>query len=457
MPVTVLLAEDDRSQQEFLKTLLGDEMSYKVLLASNGKEALRILDAGHPVDIAIFDIGMPEMDGLELLDICGQKYPSLPVIILTGAQDVGTAIKTMQLGAKDFLTKPPDMERLRVSVENALRADALQKEVTRFRKKEKGSFTFDQIVGYDRGLVNVITVGRKAAAADIPVLITGRTGVGKEVLASAIHGESARGGKPFIAINCGAIPENLVESTLFGHEKGAFTGADKKFIGKFREADGGTIFLDEIGELPMSAQVKLLRVLQQKEVSAVGGTKPVPVNVRIISATNRNLKAEVGAGRFREDLYFRLGVLPIEIPALSQRKEDIPELIRYFIRRYSLSEGRPLKSLSNEAESLMLNHGWTGNVRELENVIYRAIIVTEGGIIGADDIAPLLEHGDMGGLSAAPHIPSNFFVNADGSLKKLDQIEKEAIDFALSYCDGSVIQAAELLGVAKTTIYRKIK
>ena len=322
MPTKILIADDDATQRRLIAMLLIKKLGYKIVEAENGREALSILDADQneqSIQLIILDLRMPELDGFAVLEQINEKYPGRPVIILTGSQDVQDAVNAMQLGATDFMTKPVSSERMIVSVQNALKLSTLTKEVTRLKKQESGTFGFTDLIGYEGGLAQVVNISRKAASSDIPTLITGETGVGKEVFARAIHGESNRAGAPFIAVNCGAIPENLVESTLFGHEKGAFTGAIQKSAGKFREAEGGTIFLDEVGDLPLDAQVKLLRVLQQKEVEPVGAGRAVPVNVRIISATHRNLEDAVRAGKFRDDLYFRLNVFKIELPPLRGR------------------------------------------------------------------------------------------------------------------------------------------
>ena len=287
------------------------------------------------------------------------------------------------------------------------------------------------------------------------MLITGESGVGKELFARAIHGSSKRSGQAFIAVNCGAIPENLVESTLFGHEKGSFTGAINKNIGKFREAEGGTIFLDEVGELPLETQVKLLRVLQQKEVEPVGAANSIPINVRIISATNRDLEEEVKSGTFREDLYFRLNVLQLELCALRERREDIPALAAHFIERFCAREGLPFKDLSTAALVLLKQNDWPGNVRQLENTIHRAMVVVEGNIIDADDFKTLPP--SITPQNHFPVSPASVFMSETGTLKPLERIEQDAIHFALAHFDGNITKAAEALGMAKSTFYKKIK
>lgn len=441
------------------------KLGFDAVEADGGRMALSILRDGskqNDICLAIIDFRMPEMDGLELLEIIKQQYPNLPVIMLTGSKDVKVAVDAMKMGASDFLNKPVDPQRLQVSVRNALKMGVLEKEVKRLKDKDENTFRFENLIGHDSGLLDVVNVGRKAALSDIPVLITGETGVGKEVFAQAVHGESMRVGNPFVAINCGALPANLVESTLFGHEKGAFTGAIAKSPGRFREAEGGTIFLDEIGELPLDAQVKLLRVLQEKEIYPVGSDKAIPVNVRIISATNRDLEAEVAEGRFRDDLYFRLNVLPIHMPSLRQRTQDIMILVNHFIERFSASEGRSLKKITSAAEAILSAGEWGGNVRELENTIHRAMVLCDGDVLDVDDFTALpiggtsLVSGDM----AVPEYISEAaltMLDVDGHLKTMDQIEQAAMQFSLQYHNNNVTQAARALNMAKSTFYRKLK
>ncbi len=458
----ILIVEDEASQRRMIGLLVQRKLGLGAIEADGGRIALSILrDSPKRDDIclAIIDLNMPEMNGMELLELIKQQYPSLPVIILTGSKDLDIAVNVMKLGASDFLNKPVDPERFQVSVRNALKIGALKKEVKRLKHKDENTFLFEDLIGHDTGLYDVVSVGRKGASADISVLLTGETGVGKEVFARAIHGESARVGSPFVAINCGALPENLVESTLFGHEKGAFTGAVSKFPGRFREAEGGTIFLDEIGDLPLEAQVKLLRVLQEKEIHPVGADKPIPVNVRIISATNRDLEVEVAQGRFREDLYFRLNVLPIHMPTLRQRKEDIPVLIYHFIERFSASEGRPLKELTSLAEETLSSWDWAGNVRELENTIHRAMILCEADIMDVSDFTSVPTTG-FSSMSEAVNFSEESalaMLEPNGILKTIDQIEQDAMQFALKHHGHNVTHAARALNMAKSTFYRKLK
>jgi DNA-binding NtrC family response regulator len=460
MSTKILVVEDDSVQREVLNQILRKDLGFNPVPASDARTALSILkeDAGE-IRLVILDMWLPDMSGMEVLETLTQRYPGLPVIILTGHKDITLAVRSMKAGAFDFLTKPPEKERLHSVLQNALKISMLEKEVSRLKRKEDGTTGFDNLIGYDAGLAEVVKIGRKAAASDIPVLLTGETGTGKEVFARAIHGESHRVGKPFIAVNCGALPENLVESILFGHEKGAFTGAIAKSPGKFREADGGTIFLDEVGDLPLAAQVKLLRVLQQKEISPVGATNTVHINVRIISATHRDLDADVATGRFREDLYFRLNVLSIHMPRLSDRQEDIPALTRHFIERFAAIESRPLKILDPEAEETIRRWPWSGNVRELENALHRAMVLSDNPILTLGDFmrqAEMPPH-DITHRPGAPSAHYLSLLGSDGLPRVLAEIEMDAMEFGLTHYNGNITKAAHALGMAKSTFYRRLK
>lgn len=496
MSDTILLVEDDEVQRKMLSSLLVNKIALPVIEAKNGQEALDILakDKNKEICLVLMDIHMPVMDGIATLEYIQKDHPDMPVIFLTAEEDMKTAIQVMRLGAYDFLRKPPDPTLLHMTIQNALRS---------YQRTRKGktstisatthnsdTFTFNRLVGHDAGLKSVVEIGEKAAASDIPVLLYGETGVGKEVFARAIHGSSGRAQGPFIPVNCGALPAHLIESTLFGHEKGAFTGATSQVPGRFREADGGTIFLDEIGELPLEAQVKLLRVLQQKVVRPVGANKSIPLNVRIVSATNRNLQNEVVKGHFRQDLYFRLNVFPVTLPPLSERRQDIPDLAKHFIHTFSESEGRYVHNISPEAEKILTEMNWKGNVRELENMMHRAVVLCESSEVTAEDLEMIqmlmnvregLEQTtaethepaissptsnpyddfipDITEPPQSPHTEdkSQFsFFNDAGNLKTIAEIEKEALSFALEHHKNNVTQAAKSLGIAKSTFYRKL-
>lgn len=462
MTKPILIVEDDFLQRQMLSTLLLRKLNYGSHTAENGKQALEILheDTSHTIKLIILDLEMPILNGMATLEILVKKYPYIPVIMLTGSNDVAEVVNAMKLGAVDFVTKPYEGERMMVTVKNALKISLLSKEISRLKKQTEHKSGFDTLIGHDGGLSPVISLARKASVCDISVLITGETGTGKEVLANAIHGQSARSGKPFVAINCGALPSQLIESTLFGHEKGAFTGATEKVMGKFREAEGGTIFLDEIGELPLDAQVKLLRVLQQKEVEPVGGSKAIPVNVRIISATNRDLQKDVMQGKFREDLLFRLNVLELRMPALRERRQDIPELVDHMIDRFCVNEGRVPKTVSNESLKFLISYDWPGNVRQLENTINRAIVISDGNVLELSDFSVLLS----GQVYQAPSQPKDeansvsiTVISDDGTFKTMDSIEKEAIFLTLDHFDHNITQCAKALNIAKSTFYKKKK
>lgn len=461
MAASVLLIDDDALHRRMLVTLLSRRLSLKSLEAENGRKGLEILKSlpQGSVKLVLLDLNMPVLGGIDTLEILVRDYPGIPVIMITGSTDIQDAVRAMKSGATDFITKPYESDRMRVTVENALKIGTLTREVGQLKRKESGILLFSDLIGYNNGLSVVVATGRKAAASDIPVLVTGETGTGKELFARAIHGESARADKPFVAINCGAIPENLIESTLFGHEKGAFTGATSRAPGRFREAGGGTIFLDEVGELPMEAQTRLLRVLQQKEVEPVGAARPIPVDVRIVSATNRDLAAEVKAKRFREDLFFRLNALTVEMPPLRARREDIPALARRFAERFSLSCGVAPRAISDDVMNFVKDMPWPGNVRELENVVYRAVVMSEGPQLEIEGFlirAAELE-AQTRGLAGDPYdVDKTTFLKKDGALKPMEEIERETIIFALRHHHGNMTEAARALGMAKSTLYRKI-
>lgn len=452
----ILLVEDDASQRFMVETLIKRKLGFDCIQAENGLVALNRLqeDGGRDIRLVILDLKMPEMGGMEALGIIRQKYPDLPVIMLSGSRDEEEVTAALKLGAVDFLNKPFEGERLKVTVENALKLNALHQEILLLKNEKHGFLKFTNLIGHDQGLAPAIAQARKAAASDIQVLLTGETGTGKEVFAQALHGESSRAGGPFVAINCGAIPAQLVESTLFGHEKGAFTGAVCKSLGKFREADGGTIFLDEVADLPLDAQVKLLRVLQQKEVEPVGAGQPVPVNVRVISATHQNLEEAVRTGRFREDLYFRLNVLPIALPPLRDRKGDIPLLARHLVHRFCAQERKPLKTLSPETDRLLINQNWPGNVRQLENALQRAVIINESGQLIPEDFS--LSPQDERKTERKPRSEISV-LSSDGSFKSYASLENELIELALEHFDRNMTRTATALGLAKSTLYKKVK
>lgn len=447
----VLIIDDDRTEQRLVKRVLQESLQLNSVSADNGREGLQLLKRRPDIGLAILDLDMPVMNGHEVLEELRRDYAHIPTIVLTGSRDMQDAVRAMKGGAFDFLAKPVNQNSLVMSARNALKLSVLAKvhEVDHTEKR----FSFDDLLGHDAGLSACVEIGRKAAASQLPVLIQGETGTGKEMFAQAIHGESTRAAGPFVAVNCGAIPEKLIESTLFGHEKGAFTGAVSKAIGKFREADGGTLFLDEIGELPLEAQVKMLRALQQQEIEPVGAAKSVKVDVRVISATNRKLAEEVEGQRFREDLYFRLNVLQILLPPLRARTSDIEKLAQHFVAKSAYINAQRPKSLSDEAMKLLQLHNWSGNVRELENVIYRAMALSDGDVITEQDII-FTHYADPDDSQSNPfHVA---IADEDGAVRALKEIEQEIIGKALRHLGQNMTQTAKSLGIAKSTLYSKI-
>lgn len=454
---TILIVDDDKIQRMISTRALEKVPGYALEEAGDGKDALtRLMNTKLPLpDLVLLDHYMPNMDGMETLRHIRESYPALPVIIVTANNELEEAVQFMRNGASDFISKPFTPERLRISVEQHLKLSVLSNEVARLNRKEKGRGQFSDLIGHDSGLSDCVTMGRKAAASDISVLISGYSGTGKELFARAIHGESTRAGKAFVAINCGAIPENLVESTLFGHEKGSFTGAIAREIGKFREAEGGTLLLDEVGELKPDIQTKLLRVLQQKEVQPVGAGKAVPVNVRIISATHRDLAEDVAAGRFREDLYYRLNVLPIHMPTLTERKKDIPEIARHLLQRICAAERRTTLPLEDKAAQWLQQQAWKGNVRELENLLYRAVVLADKPTLQAEELMALT----AGSTNAKPRVSNAHYVpllDAQGNARTLEAIEEDIIEAAMLRCDNNVAEAARMLDMGQSTLYKKL-
>src|SRR2546423_8020551 len=375
MAASILIVDDDPVQRRLVENMV-QKCGYDALVVDSGDAAIAMLTAPDApgIDAVVLDLVMPGLDGMGVLAKIREAGLNIPVIVQTAHGGIDNVVSAMRAGAEDFVVKPVGMERLQVCLRNALNTSALKGELQRIKHSREGRLTFAHIITRSETMASVLRIAQKAAASTIPVLIEGESGVGKELFARAIHGSGERKSKPFVAVNCGAIPDNLVESLLFGHAKGAFTGATERHMGKFVEAHGGTPFLDAISELPLAAQVKLLRAIQENEVEPVGARKPVKVDVRIISATNRNLIADVKDGRFREDLFYRLHVFPITVPALCERPEDISELVRHFLARFAAEEGKRIGRPSADALALLTAYPWPGNVRQLENAVFRAVV-----------------------------------------------------------------------------------
>jgi DNA-binding NtrC family response regulator len=489
MSERILVVDDDPVQRRLIENMVR-RFGYEAVVAEGGDQAARILngDAAAPIDCVILDLVMPDLDGLGLLGRLRGEGNAVPVIVQTAHGGIDNVISAMRAGATDFVVKPASPERLQVSLKNALTQGALAGELQRMKRSQSGTLTFADIVTRSAAMTAVLRNAEKAATSTIPVLIEGESGVGKEMIARAIHGSGERKSKPFIAVNCGAIPDNLVESILFGHEKGAFTGATERHVGKFAEADGGTLFLDEIGELPTAAQVKLLRALQEGEIEPVGARKSMNVDVRVISATNRNILADVKSGRFREDLFYRLHVFPIAVPPLRERPEDIPGLIRHFLVRFCAEEGKTVKAVSGEAIAFLKSLPWPGNVRQLENAVFRAVVLAETDEIGLHEFPQLAgreavpsdasanaslvpdqgerrpSDDDAGTTTlyieepaAAVFQPDRLaLLDSASHIRPLEELEAEIIRYAIAHYRGQMSEVARRLRIGRSTLYRKL-
>jgi DNA-binding NtrC family response regulator len=497
MAATILIADDDPVHRRLVEAMI-QRTGHTAVTVDGGEAAMAQLgDPQSGIDAVILDLAMPGLDGLGVLEKMREAGLDIPVIVQTAHGGIDNVVAAMRAGACDFMVKPVGAERLMVSLRNALDTSALKDELHRIRHRRDGTLSFADIVSRSETMAAMLATARKAAASTIPVLIEGESGVGKELVARAIHGSGERRSKPFVAVNCGAIPDNLVESILFGHEKGSFTGATERHAGKFVEASGGTLFLDEVSELPLSTQVKLLRALQESEVEAVGGKKPVRVDVRIISATNRSLLDQVKQGHFREDLFYRLHVLPLTVPPLRNRRDDIPVLVRHFLARIGAEERRPQMTVDATALQQLCAATWPGNVRQLENACYRAIVMSDGTELRAEDFPQLGAHDptgrgingahieDHGTLqpavaqasaashSLAPQLPGSDIpiapasshaaphalplLTGDGEIRPLEDIETEVLRFALVHYRGQMSEIARRLKIGRSTLYRKLE
>lgn len=476
----VLIADDDPVQRRLLETMVR-RFGYEAETVEGGEAALaRLGDAGRPpVDLLILDLVMPDLDGMGVLSKLRKRGQNTPVIVQTAHGSIEAVVAAMRAGAVDFVVKPVGAERLMVSIRNALKAGALEDELRRAVRRASGALSLQDLATGSPEMERAIRLGERAAKSSIPVLIEGESGVGKELFARAIQGASDRRGRSFVTVNCGALPQNLVESILFGHEKGAFTGALEKHAGKFVEANGGTLFLDEVGELPLETQVKLLRAIQEGEIDPVGARRPVKVDIRIISATNQNLIEKVKRGEFREDLYYRLNVFPISVPPMRARRDDIPELARRFAARFAAEEGRRVRGLSAEASALLCAYDWPGNVRQLENAVFRAVVLAEGDELTVAEF-PQIAAQTKGFDVRVPNAPPQFgqtvahppreivrvemrdpnvlrLLDENGNVRRIESLEAETIRFTLAHYRGQMSEAARRLGIGRSTLYRKMK
>ncbi len=449
---TVLIVDDEAGVRESLRMVLKD--SCEVVPLESGEAALEWLEK-NAADLVLLDILMPGMDGIEVLERIREKDRFLPVVMLTATKTVKTAVTAMKLGAFDYITKPFDVDELRLVVQRATENANLKREVEELREAVGKRFSFENIIGESEAMQKVFRTVMAVAPLKTTVLITGESGTGKELIAKAIHYNSPRKDKPLVTLNCAAIPENLLESELFGHEKGSFTDAVDKKIGQFELAHTGTIFLDEIGEMSSALQAKLLRVLEQGEIMRVGGDRPIPVDVRVVAATNRNLQQAIQEGRFRSDLYYRLNVVSLEIPPLRERREDIPHLIRHFLDLKSKELGLPRREITPAAVDRLLQYPWPGNVRELENVIERVLVLSPGeGPIGPEHLPrDLIE-----GPSVAIHVREQVLSGYKSLAEAVDEFERDIISEALQRTHYNQTRAAAVLGTTRRILkYRMDK
>lgn len=444
---TILITDDEVNIVSGLKYAFEDE-GYTVLCANNGLEAWHLVNT-NSVDLVITDLRMPEMDGYELIRKISASYPMLPIIVLTGHGTIETAVETMRDGAVDFFTKPVDLDKLLLVVKKSIKNSQLQEqnrklseEIDKLRSQQK----YSKIIGKSGKLSQMMQIINQVAPTKASVLITGESGTGKELVADAIVALSDRKDKPFIKVHCASLSESLLESELFGHEKGAFTGASSQKKGRFELADGGTIFLDEIGEIDMSTQVKILRVLQEREFERVGGEKTIRVDVRLITATNRDLASEVKKGNFREDLFYRLNVVHIEVPPLRERKEDIELLTINFLDEFNKEDGRKIEGISPQARRALLNYDWPGNIRELKNCIESSVVLAKGNIIQLEDLPPQVTQKEG-------EAKSSITINLPTTM---EEAEKKIILSTIEYCAGNKSRASELLDIGRKTLHRKL-
>lgn len=464
----MLIVDDDKNIRYSLKRMFEDK-GKTVITAKNGKEALDILDKEQP-DLVVMDIMMPGMNGLAVLKEIHENWPKLLVIIMTAFGTTETAIEAMKQGAYEYILKPFDIQKMNELVENALSISRTMKTQVSYKPFEEESPVSEVIVGKSQKMQEVYKMIGRIAESDVTVLLRGESGTGKELVARAIYQYSERNEKPFIPVNCAAIPETLLESELFGHEKGAFTGADSRRIGKFEQCNNGTIFLDEIGDMSLLTQAKVLRVLQEKEIQRVGGTERIKVDTRLIVATNKDLEKAISEGKFREDLYYRLNVVTINLPQLLERKEDIPRLVQYFIRRFNLEIKKDIKGPTQDTLAFLSGYSWPGNVRELENVIKRAVVECKSDYIMPEQLHLdyKAEKARAGGIQHDVEKRLEYLLEqvfneiakipkGKGELDLTSIIEKSLVIKALKITGGNQVQAASLLGINRNTLRSKIK
>ncbi len=441
----ILIVDDEQSHRVMLKAILSKE-GYDVSEADDGTTAIKAVES-ETFDLILMDIRMADMDGIEAMGEIKKTSPLIPIIIMTAYASIKTAVDALKAGAFDYLTKPLDIDELKIHIKKAIEYYRLKEENIFLKERLSDRFNFSQIIGKSRAMRELFETLSLVAPSDATVLIYGESGTGKELIANAIHQNSPRASKPFIKINCAALPETLLESELFGHERGAFTGAINKKLGRFQMADGGSLFLDEISDMSLMTQVKLLRVLQEREFEPLGSTKTIRVDIRLIAATNKDLEAEVKAGRFREDLYYRLNVVPINLPPLRNRREDIPLLAEHFLKVYREKNKSFVRGFLPKTMDIMIRYDWPGNVRELENIVERSILLCRGEFISPEDLPASVR-------GAEEKDQSIFSIPPDMTLK---EVEKEVIIQTLIDLKGSRTHAARKLGISRKTLQNKLK
>ncbi|MFC2102841.1 sigma-54-dependent transcriptional regulator [Bacteroidota bacterium] len=447
MSKLIFIVDDEQAISKLLSFWVKDKWGYDIEVFSNSEAMLKRL-SGKP-DLVLLDIMLPGLDGVETLKRVKQIDENLPVIMLSAQGSIEVAVESLRYGAYDYFPKPIDQQRLELAIKNAIRNYDLTREIQNLKENVQREFSFDNIITADSKMQDVFRLVTKVLNNDITVLIYGESGTGKELIAKAIHYNGERKDKPFIVVNCASIPRELLESELFGHEKGSFTGAHQRKLGKFELADGGTIFLDEVGELEMLLQAKLLRVIQQREFERVGGTELIKTNVRIMSATNRDLKHAVENKEFREDLYYRLNSFPIYIPPLRQRKGDILVLTEHFVFELNSKLGKLVKGFTKRALKLIYEYDWPGNIREMENTIERCIIISENEVIDVEDLPPHLRTAER--MSSVEYAGPLF---TDESIIPFERLKEESIRHALKVTKGNIVEAAKRLQLGRATIYR---
>jgi two-component system response regulator HydG len=446
--IRVLVVDDDEPHAQAVAESL-ERIGYECVVATGGREAIRLIEE-QTFDIVLTDLIMDDVGGLDVLAKAKRELPDAKVVILTAHNTIKTAVTAMQAGAETYLTKPLDVSELRTVADKVSHSQRLARSNIELQKQLNERFGFEGVIGNSAAMHNVVARLRQIAPTSATVLITGESGTGKELVAKALHNNSPRRYKPFVPLNCAALSENILESELFGHVKGAFTGADRERKGWFEHANGGTLFLDEVGDIPPATQVKLLRALESGEIVRVGTNEPVKVNVRLISATNRELNDAIAAGTFRQDLYHRLKVVSVKLPPLRQRREDIPLLLDHFLKEAATAHGKTVTAISPAARKSLMAYAWPGNVRELKNTIESMVVIDVDGVLDADDLTE-----DVQAVSTASGEP---LAGADHLIgKKLDEVEKYYIAEALKLTGGNREEAAGLLGIGERTLYRKIK